>query len=172
MTRPAPVQVVSAADDPRATVTTVAPIYLIADASRTPLRTAAVNTKLRVLENQGEWIKVEFQDPQYGIRQGFVQAKNVSIPGAELQPMDLSVPAALPAMGRPVASTPAAPIVSRAALAAPVAQPATETVYVTRTGAKYHRAGCRSLAKSAIPMSLAEAARVYAPCSICRPPTR
>jgi len=46
----------------------------------------------------------------------------------------------------------------------------TETVYVTRTGTKYHRASCRSLAKSSIPISLSEAAGRYGPCSICRPP--
>lgn len=45
-----------------------------------------------------------------------------------------------------------------------------ETVYVTRTGAKYHRAGCRYLSKSMIPMPLKEAAQRYAPCSVCRPP--
>lgn len=47
---------------------------------------------------------------------------------------------------------------------------ATETVYVTRTGAKYHRAGCRSLSRSQIPMTLKEASARYGPCSICRPP--
>ncbi len=46
----------------------------------------------------------------------------------------------------------------------------TETVYVTRTGTKYHRAGCRSLSRSQIPMSLKEAAGRYGPCSLCRPP--
>ena len=45
-----------------------------------------------------------------------------------------------------------------------------EIVYVTRTGAKYHRAGCRHLSKSMIPISLREAAKRYAPCSVCRPP--
>ena len=48
---------------------------------------------------------------------------------------------------------------------------ATQTVYVTRTGEKCHRAGCRSLAKSAIPTSLNEAAQRYTPCKLCRPPT-
>jgi micrococcal nuclease len=47
---------------------------------------------------------------------------------------------------------------------------ASETVYVTRTGQAYHRAGCRSLSKSQIPMTLEEAAARYRPCSICRPP--
>lgn len=46
------------------------------------------------------------------------------------------------------------------------------TVYVTRTGEKYHRAGCRFLARSQIPMSLTEAAKRYTPCSVCRPPVQ
>lgn len=49
--------------------------------------------------------------------------------------------------------------------------PKSITVYVTRTGEKYHRDGCRHLARSKIPMSLAEAAKRYGPCSVCRPPT-
>lgn len=45
------------------------------------------------------------------------------------------------------------------------------TVYITRTGAKYHRAGCRYLSKSMIPISLKDAvARGYTPCSVCNPP--
>jgi micrococcal nuclease len=45
------------------------------------------------------------------------------------------------------------------------------TVYVTRTGRKYHRAGCRYLSKSCIPMTLEEArSRGYSPCSVCDPP--
>ena len=43
-----------------------------------------------------------------------------------------------------------------------------ETVYVTDTGSKYHRAGCRYLKKSQIPMSLSEAKRQgYTACSVC-----
>jgi len=45
-----------------------------------------------------------------------------------------------------------------------------EKVYVTRTGAKYHRASCSSLRSSKIEMSLAEAAARYDACKICRPP--
>ena len=43
-------------------------------------------------------------------------------------------------------------------------------VYVTRTGKKYHRASCRSLSKSKIPMSLAAAKQRYGPCGRCNPP--
>jgi micrococcal nuclease len=44
------------------------------------------------------------------------------------------------------------------------------TVYVTRTGAKYHRGSCRYLSKSKIPISLKEAKARYSPCSVCNPP--
>jgi hypothetical protein len=46
------------------------------------------------------------------------------------------------------------------------------TVYVTKTGSKYHTAGCSYLKKSAIPMKLSEASVSYSPCSRCNPPTR
>lgn len=49
--------------------------------------------------------------------------------------------------------------------------PAKITVYVTKTGAKYHRDGCRYLSKSKIPMSLKDAAKKYEPCKVCKPPT-
>ena len=45
------------------------------------------------------------------------------------------------------------------------------TVYVTRTGSKYHRGSCRYLRQSKIPMSLQSAKRSYGACSVCRPPT-
>jgi hypothetical protein len=45
------------------------------------------------------------------------------------------------------------------------------TVYVTKTGAKYHSAGCSYLSKSSIPMKLSEASARYSPCSKCNPPT-
>ena len=46
-----------------------------------------------------------------------------------------------------------------------------ETVFVTRTGRKYHRDGCRYLSKSRIPIAFADAkARGFTPCSACDPP--
>lgn len=44
------------------------------------------------------------------------------------------------------------------------------TVYVTRSGKKYHRAGCSSLRRSKIEISLTEAKQKYGPCSRCNPP--
>jgi hypothetical protein len=68
-----------------------APIYLRPDVTRTPLRVAAVNTSLKVLEDNAEWLQVEFHDPQYGPRVGFIESKNVRINKPDLRPMDLSV---------------------------------------------------------------------------------
>ena len=49
--------------------------------------------------------------------------------------------------------------------------PQTQTVFVTRTGKKYHRDGCRYLATSKIPISLKDAkARGYTACKVCHPP--
>ena len=42
------------------------------------------------------------------------------------------------------------------------------TVYITRTGEKYHRSGCQYLRQSKIPIELATAkARGYTACSVC-----
>ena len=43
------------------------------------------------------------------------------------------------------------------------------TVYVTRTGSKYHRSGCRYLRRSKIPIALSAAKLRYGACSVCRP---
>jgi len=47
---------------------------------------------------------------------------------------------------------------------------AKKKVYVTRSGTKYHRDGCRFLAKSKIEMALISARRSHTPCSKCAPP--
>ena len=44
------------------------------------------------------------------------------------------------------------------------------TVYVTRTGKKYHLGSCSSLRRSKIPITLAEAKQKYGACSRCNPP--
>jgi len=44
------------------------------------------------------------------------------------------------------------------------------TVYITNSGAKFHKGGCRHLARSQIPISRADAiARGYSACSVCKP---
>lgn len=52
----------------------------------------------------------------------------------------------------------------------PPTQNQSDIVYITKTGSKYHRAGCRYLSKSAIPIERKEAiAKGYTPCSVCKP---
>ena len=47
----------------------------------------------------------------------------------------------------------------------------TETVYITRTGERYHRDGCRYLSEKKIKTTVKEArASGYTPCKVCRPP--
>jgi Staphylococcal nuclease homologue len=44
-------------------------------------------------------------------------------------------------------------------------------VFITKSGKKYHAAGCRSLSKSMVPITLQEAKKQgYTPCMICKPP--
>ena len=42
-----------------------------------------------------------------------------------------------------------------------------KSVFVTRTGKKFHISGCRHLRKSAIPMPLSDAVLRYSPCKVC-----
>lgn len=54
---------------------------------------------------------------------------------------------------------------------APATDNQSTTVYVTKTGKKYHRDGCSSLRRSKIPMSLQDAKNSgYTPCELCDPP--
>jgi len=48
--------------------------------------------------------------------------------------------------------------------------PDNETVYITKTGAKYHKGNCSYLSNSKIPFSKSEAISAgYTPCSVCYP---
>lgn len=47
------------------------------------------------------------------------------------------------------------------------------TVYITKTGEKYHRDGCSSLSRSKIAISLKDAiSKKYTPCKKCNPPVK
>ena len=74
-----------------ATVTANAPIYINPAVSPTPLRVAAPGTVLRVKGQEGDWLQVEFNDPQWGPRVGWVQSEFVRVSRPDLEPMDLSV---------------------------------------------------------------------------------
>ncbi|MBM3280719.1 MAG: endonuclease/exonuclease/phosphatase family protein, partial [Candidatus Handelsmanbacteria bacterium] len=94
------------------------------------------------------------------------EAKQGPAPAGGAGPM--AVPGAVP-----VAAAAAAVVAHGAPagkVAAKKASAKDQTVYVTKSGKKYHRAGCRFLAKSQIPMGLDEAAARYGPCGVCSPP--
>lgn len=56
---------------------------------------------------------------------------------------------------------------------APAEEEQSVTVYITKSGTKYHRAGCRYLSKSSMPVSLETLdTEKYSPCSICKPPPK
>ena len=96
-----------------AIVTTNAPIYATAQETPTPLRVAAVGTRLRVVSKDGDWAQVEYNDPQLGRRTGWVLLHYISLSSQDLRPMDLSVPEAPTApMVAPVQedATPAPPV--------------------------------------------------------------
>jgi hypothetical protein len=76
--------------------------------------------------------------------------------------------ARLAAAGEPA---PALESISAARQQSPATQTSSgDTVYITSTGQKFHRAGCRFLKKSSTPIARSEAlARGYTPCSVCKP---
>src|SRR5438067_902579 len=80
-------------------VSAAAPIFLRPNVDLDPLRVAKEGSTLRLIEQGPEWTLVEFQDPQFGRRGGYIQTKFVDItPEATpeptvLAPLDLSVPA-------------------------------------------------------------------------------
>lgn len=49
------------------------------------------------------------------------------------------------------------------------APPQEDIVYITKTGKKYHRQGCRYLKQSKIAIEREEAQKYYTPCKVCRP---
>jgi hypothetical protein len=61
-------------------------------------------------------------------------------------------------------------VLAQESVPAPQTQPKGQTVYITRTGKKYHRENCRYLSQSKFSMSLKDAkAKGYTACSVCRP---
>ena len=55
------------------------PVFVLPDATRTPLRVFEPNTRLKVMRQNGPWLRIEFQHPRYGRSEGFIETKNVRI---------------------------------------------------------------------------------------------
>lgn len=98
------------AQDRNTAVATVnAPVYIAPDTTRTPLRVAAQGTVFTVVAEEGEWTKVQFKDPQWGMRVGYVATSALRFRRPELEPMDLSAPPESAASTRQSPATPAPP---------------------------------------------------------------
>lgn len=79
-------------------------------------------------------------------------------------------PATGPAVVRESATT---PVLAPAAPATMQPMSSSTKVYITKTGKKYHRAGCRYLKKSKIKKTLGWVkSHHYTPCKVCKPPKR
>lgn len=91
----------AAAQVSRGIVIEPAPVYLLPDPTRTPLRTLPVNTEVRVLTQKGNWLRVEFEDPQFGLRVGYVEATKVRIYKSDSPAVEPAAPPATPQPGTP-----------------------------------------------------------------------
>ena len=95
----------AAAPGTMARVIADAPIYLKVGFT-TPLRVAAAGTTLRVLSESGDWTQVQFQDPQFGTRTGWISSALIRRSQPNLEPIDLSI---LPPPDAAAAPQPAPP---------------------------------------------------------------
>ena len=75
------------------TLTSGAPIFVSAHRAPTPLLVVSQGSEFRLLGVEGEWYRVEFNDPRWGKRVGFVEKDHaiVRTEAVELEPVDLSV---------------------------------------------------------------------------------
>jgi hypothetical protein len=88
-----------------ATITTNAAIYATSAPAPnvSPMRVAAMGTVLVVVAEQGDWLQIEFADPQRGRRTGWIKREYARVSNPDLVPMDLSIratPAITPAVPR------------------------------------------------------------------------
>src|SRR5262245_21590645 len=68
-------------------VTNAAPIFLLPDNTRTPLRVASVGSRLGLIKAEGDWFNIEFRDPQYGERVGYIERKFARLSTPDLEQM-------------------------------------------------------------------------------------
>ena len=65
---------------PTAIVTTIAaPVFRTADGRQAPIGVATLGSTLRVIETTEGWYRVNFDDPQTGLRVRFIQMKDVRL---------------------------------------------------------------------------------------------
>ncbi len=68
------------AESESGTILTAAPVFLRPDSNLQPLRTLDAGTPVKVLQENGDWIRIEFNDRVLGSRVGYVQRKYIQLP--------------------------------------------------------------------------------------------
>jgi hypothetical protein len=74
-----------------------APVYLLPDATRTPLRTLPAGTIVNVGEMRDDWVQVTFNDGILGSRTGWMERKFLTIRERPQMPAEVPMPPSLPA---------------------------------------------------------------------------
>lgn len=98
-------------------------------------------------------------------------AKTITVNKKSSSIKEQAPPSSAPAAAVAAAPQQTAPAEKKPEVTAPATNNKSVTVYVTKTGGKYHTGGCRYLKKSKIAISLEDAqAQGYGPCSVCHPP--
>lgn len=70
----------------QAVVNVAAPVFLLPDATRTPLRTLNPGTQVRIAELRDGWVQVTFNDPVLGQRVGWMERRAVTLAKPTLPP--------------------------------------------------------------------------------------
>jgi len=83
-------------------VSAEAPIYLLPDATRIPLRILPPGLPLTLLDRKGDWLQATFEDPQLGRRTGWIESRFVRVRDAESQPTPPPAPPPTTATRPPV----------------------------------------------------------------------
>jgi len=65
------------------TIVTQTPLFVTANRNQTPLTVFPKSTTLKVLAVEGGWYQVEFDDPRWGRRVGFVDQKSAVVSASE-----------------------------------------------------------------------------------------
>lgn len=74
-----------------------APLFLKPDTTITPLRLTKEGSVLNVLSSEGDWYRVEYNDPQWGRRVGYIEKRHVGMIAAPVQQaVDVTVPESKP----------------------------------------------------------------------------
>lgn len=84
--------------------TNAAPVFVKPDTTMTPLRVAKEGSVLNVIASEGEWYRIEFQDPQWGRKVGYIEKRHVSVQMAvpRQEPIDLSIAESSPTAPYPI----------------------------------------------------------------------